>query len=243
MVKNCKIKIMKDGPYAVSGSVPLEEKVIVYKDYENHYVGGQPLPQMETYALCRCGHSKNLPFCDGSHSKVHFDGTETASKEPYLNQAESVEDPDLMLTDVEDSCAFARFCHKKYGDVWNLTEESGNSKCHAKKVMNALWGMGQMMYTKMIIVVDENVDPQDVSKVAWKVFNNIDAKRDLVISEGPLDALDHSSDLPFYGGRLGIDATVKWPSEGHNREWPSDVEMSEEMKRYVDKRWSEYGID
>lgn len=114
---------------------------------------------------------------------------------------------------------------------------------HAKKVMNALWGMGQMMYTKMIIVVDENVDPQDVSKVAWKVFNNIDVKRDLVISEGPLDALDHSSDLPFYGGRLGIDATVKWPSEGHTREWPSDVEMSEEMKRYVDKRWSEYGID
>lgn len=103
IVKNCKIKIMKEGPYTVSGSVPLEEKVIVYKDYENHYVGGQPLPQMETYALCRCGYSKNLPFCDGSHSKVHFDGTETASKEPYLNQAESVEGPDLMLTDTEEA--------------------------------------------------------------------------------------------------------------------------------------------
>ncbi|MDZ5034233.1 menaquinone biosynthesis decarboxylase, partial [Clostridium perfringens] len=113
---------------------------------------------------------------------------------------------------------------------------------HARKIMNSLWGMGQMMYTKMIIIVDEDVDPQDVSKVAWKVFNNIDAKRDLVISEGPLDALDHAADIPFYGGRIGIDATIKWPSEGHTREWPEDIEMSEEMKKQVDKRWSEYGI-
>ena len=67
---------------------------------------------------------------------------------------------------------------------------------HARKIMNALWGMGQMMYTKMIIIVDEDVDPQDVSTVAWKAFNNIDAKRDLVISEGPLDALDHAAQIP-----------------------------------------------
>ncbi|HYE11937.1 MAG TPA: menaquinone biosynthesis decarboxylase, partial [Patescibacteria group bacterium] len=96
---------------------------------------------------------------------------------------------------------------------------------HAKKIMNSLWGMGQMMYTKMIIVVDESVSPQDLSAVAWKVFNNIDAKRDVVISEGPLDALDHASDLPHYGHRMGIDATKKWPSEGHTREWPDDIEM------------------
>ena len=113
---------------------------------------------------------------------------------------------------------------------------------HAKKIMNSVWGMGQMMYTKMVIVVDENIDPQDVSTVAWKVFNNIDAKRDLVISEGPLDALDHSSSMPFYGSRIGIDATKKWPTEGHNREWPNDVEMSDEIKKMVDSRWEEYGI-
>ncbi|MCT4661109.1 MAG: menaquinone biosynthesis decarboxylase [Tissierellales bacterium] len=113
---------------------------------------------------------------------------------------------------------------------------------HAFKVMQGLWGMGQMMYTKMIIIVDENVDPHDVSTVAWKVFNNIDAKRDLIVSEGPLDALDHASDTAFYGHRLGIDATKKWPSEGHKREWPDDIEMSEEIKDMVDKRWNEYGI-
>lgn len=113
---------------------------------------------------------------------------------------------------------------------------------HAFKVMNSLWGLGQMMYTKMIIVVDENINPHDLSTVAWKVFNNIDAKRDLLISEGPLDALDHSSNTAFYGHRLGIDATKKWPSEGHTRTWPDDIEMTDSTKELVNKRWSEYGI-
>lgn len=113
---------------------------------------------------------------------------------------------------------------------------------HAKKVMHALWGMGQMMYTKMIIVVDENVNAQDLSTVAWKVFNNIDAKRDVVIVEGPLDALDHASNLPHYGHKMGIDATKKWPSEGHTREWPNDIEMTNEIKEMVNRRWKEYGF-
>ncbi|MFL0247967.1 menaquinone biosynthesis decarboxylase [Candidatus Clostridium stratigraminis] len=114
---------------------------------------------------------------------------------------------------------------------------------HAKKIMNSVWGMGQMMYTKMIIVVDENIDPKDISTVAWKVFNNIDAKRDVVISEGPLDALDHASDLPHYGYRMGIDATKKWPTEGHKRDWPDDIEMTDEIKELVSRRWIEYGLD
>lgn len=114
---------------------------------------------------------------------------------------------------------------------------------HAKKIMNSLWGIGQMMYTKMIIVVDEDISPQDLSTVAWKVFNNIDAKRDVVISEGPLDALDHASNLPHYGHRMGIDATKKWKSEGHDREWPEDIEMSEDIKELVSRKWAEYGIE
>jgi len=113
---------------------------------------------------------------------------------------------------------------------------------HAFKVMNSLWGLGQMMYTKMIIVVDDTVDVQNLSEVMWKVFNNIDAKRDLMISEGPLDALDHSSNTPFFGNRLGIDATKKLKSEGYDREWPNDITMSEDIKKMVDKRWSDYGF-
>ncbi len=114
---------------------------------------------------------------------------------------------------------------------------------HAKKIMNSLWGIGQMMYTKMIIVVDESVSPQDLSTVAWKVFNNIDAHRDVVISEGPLDALDHASNLRHYGYRMGIDATKKWVSEGHTREWPDDIEMSSDIRELVAKRWADYGIE
>jgi len=112
----------------------------------------------------------------------------------------------------------------------------------AKKVMHSLWGMGQMMYTKMIIIVDGDINPHDLSTVAWKVFNNIDAARDVVVVEGPLDALDHASPLAHYGHKMGIDATKKWPSEGHVREWPNDVKMSDDIISLVDKRWGEYGI-
>lgn len=114
---------------------------------------------------------------------------------------------------------------------------------HATKIMNSLWGMDQMMYTKMIVVVDETINPQDMSTVVWKVFNNIDAKRDIVISEGPLDALDHASNLPRFGHRMGIDATKKWPTEGHTREWPNDIEMSDDVKNFVSRRWLDYDIE
>lgn len=113
----------------------------------------------------------------------------------------------------------------------------------ARKVINALWGLGQMMFTKMIIVVDEKVDPQDLSTVMWKVFNNVDPKRDLMIVDGPLDALDHSSPLPNFGGKMGIDATVKGPSEGHLREWPEDIEMAQSIRELVNRKWEEYGLE
>lgn len=112
----------------------------------------------------------------------------------------------------------------------------------AKKVMNALWGLQQIAFTKLIIVVDKDVDVQDMSMVWWKVFSNIDAKRDLVIMDGPLDALDHASPFPHYGAKLGIDATKKWPGEGHARGWPDDLAMSPHIRDLVTRRWSDYGL-
>lgn len=111
----------------------------------------------------------------------------------------------------------------------------------AAKAMHAVWGMGQMACTKLIVAVDGDVDPSDYSAVAWKVFNNIDASRDIVISRGPLDALDHASPTRQYGARMGIDATRKLPEEG-GRPWPDEVAMSPEIKALVDGRWAEYGI-
>lgn len=113
---------------------------------------------------------------------------------------------------------------------------------HAKKVMHALWGMGQMMLTKLIIVVDQEVNVQDMSEVWWRVFNNIDARRDVVIVDGPVDALDHAAPLPGLGSKMGIDATRKWPEEGFTREWPADITMSPEIEALVNRKWPEYGI-
>jgi len=114
---------------------------------------------------------------------------------------------------------------------------------HARKVMYALWGMGQMSFTKAIVVVDKWVDVHNLSEVVWRIGNNVDPKRDIVIVEGPLDVLEHASDIPAYGGKVGIDATKKLPSEGFHRQWPDDISMSDEIKRLVTERWREYGIE
>ena len=113
----------------------------------------------------------------------------------------------------------------------------------ARKVMHALWGMGQMMNVKMIIVVDAHVDVQNLSEVAWRVFSNIDAEHDLEIVHGPLDVLDHSSPLPKFGAKIGIDATKSWKEEGHLREWPAEIEMTPEIKARVDYLWRSLNLD
>ncbi len=108
----------------------------------------------------------------------------------------------------------------------------------AKKVMTSIWGLGQLMFTKMIVIVDENVDVTNTSEVLWRMSNNVDWKRDTVILEGPLDALDHSSPMPLWGGKIGIDATIKWESEGHTRAWPDPISMDEKTATNVDKIWA-----
>ena len=112
---------------------------------------------------------------------------------------------------------------------------------HARKVMHAIWGLGMLSLTKGIVVVDAHVDVHDYEQVMFYVGANVDPKRDVVITEGPLDHLDHAPTLQFIGGKIGIDATEKGPLEG-TREWPPEIEMSAEVRDLVDRRWSEYGI-
>ena len=112
----------------------------------------------------------------------------------------------------------------------------------AQKVMYALWGLGLMMLAKAIIVVDDYVNVQDVSEVAWRVTNNLDASRDIIFASGPVDDLDHASPTARFGSKVGIDATAKGPLEGRQREWPPDIVMSDEIKALVDSKWEEYGI-
>ena len=112
----------------------------------------------------------------------------------------------------------------------------------AQKVMYALWGLGLMMLAKAIIVVDDFVNVQDVSEVAWRVTNNLDASQDVMYVSGPVDDLDHASPTARFGSKIGIDATAKGPLEGRVREWPPDIVMSDAIKDLVDQKWKDYGL-
>jgi 4-hydroxy-3-polyprenylbenzoate decarboxylase len=112
----------------------------------------------------------------------------------------------------------------------------------ARKVMNAIWSLGQAMFTKIIIVVDEDCDVQDVGEVVLRVTNNIDPERDIQFTLGPVDSLDHASRLPNYGSKMGIDATRKWKAEGFTRPWPAMIEMDRETKARVDALWAKLGL-
>jgi len=113
---------------------------------------------------------------------------------------------------------------------------------HARKVMHALWGLGQMMFTKILIIVDHDVNVHDLSEVTWIVGNHIDPKRDTVFVEGPVDVLDHAAPALAYGSKVGIDATRKWRSEGFEREWPDAIVMDDKTKSYIDSIWEKLGI-
>ncbi len=113
---------------------------------------------------------------------------------------------------------------------------------HAKKIMHSIWGLGQLMFSKIIIVVDKHVNVQNVEEVFFYVGSNVDPKRDVTIVEGPVDVLDHAAPLIGAGSKMGIDATTKWREEGYQREWPDEIEMSQEIKELVSKRWKEYGF-
>jgi len=113
----------------------------------------------------------------------------------------------------------------------------------ARKVMSAIWGLGQAMSTKCILVVDEDVNVQDLGEVTLKVLNNIDPERDIQFTLGPVDSLDHASRLPDYGSKMGVDATRKWPTEGFTRPWPDEITMDAETQRRVSERWKEFGLE
>jgi 4-hydroxy-3-polyprenylbenzoate decarboxylase len=112
---------------------------------------------------------------------------------------------------------------------------------HAKKVMHAIWGLGMLSLSKSVVVVDEFVDVHDYEQVFFHTCANVDPGRDVVISEGPSDQLDHAAAMYCYGGKLGVDATHKWVTEGA-REWPERIEMTAEVRDLVDSRWAEYGL-
>lgn len=130
------IRVIPNGPYLVTGGVPLSEKIIVPKRNGYIYKEGRALPQQETYILCRCGETKTPPFCDGTHKSIGFDGTETACKNAYNVRAARIVGSGLDLLD-DGRCAFARFCHRDSGDAWELAEDSASQFHHDEAVIAA----------------------------------------------------------------------------------------------------------
>src|SRR5215831_7596226 len=144
----------------------------------------------------------------------------------------------LQLPEIRDICMPAE------GVFHNLMLVSMRKSYpgHARKVMHAIWGLGQAMFTKCIVVVDEDVDVQRPAEVLWKSLNNIDPERDVQFVLGPVDSLDHASRLPDFGSKMGIDATRKWKSEGFSRPWPNVLEMTDEVRQRVDILWKQAGL-
>ena len=127
-----RVVVSKDGPYLVSGAVPLSRETIGadVQGGSETWQPGQTIPTQATYALCRCGRSSTKPFCDGTHAAIEFDGTETASREPLLSQAQLIDGPEMQLADAEKLCAFARFCDP-HGQVWNQVTRTDDPRVRA----------------------------------------------------------------------------------------------------------------
>ncbi|HEY7369912.1 MAG TPA: menaquinone biosynthesis decarboxylase [Thermoanaerobaculia bacterium] len=113
---------------------------------------------------------------------------------------------------------------------------------HARKTMHAIWGMGQLMFTKVIVVVDGGVDPRNIPEVVWRALTAIDPQRDVEMVRGPVDELDFAARLSCYGSKMGIDATRKWKGEGFEGRWPDAIEMDEATRRRIDQLWPTLGI-
>jgi 4-hydroxy-3-polyprenylbenzoate decarboxylase len=109
---------------------------------------------------------------------------------------------------------------------------------HARKIMSAFWGLGQLMFSKCIIVVDKDVNAQDAAEVAWVVGTHVDPARDIEITRGPVDDLDDAALFPAYGGKMGIDATRKWPQEGVTREFPAKLTTTDAARTTADRIWA-----
>ena len=113
----------------------------------------------------------------------------------------------------------------------------------ARKTMNAIWSLGQAMFTKVIVVVDHDVNVQDSREVVWKALCAIDPERDIQFVMGPVDTLDHAARCQDYGSKMGIDATRKWPEEGYSGRWPDEIRMDADTKKRVDAMWSRLALD
>ncbi len=195
--KQGKIKIIKGGPYIVTGGIPLVEKLIVPEGSHNEYRTSHEYPLQEEYALCRCGHSKHMPFCDGCHEESGFVGNETASRMQFADRAERLEGPELTLLD-DGRCAFARFCHRDEGKVWDLIRKSADPDIKESAIRGA-----QECPAGRLVVLDK--DGQEIEPVLDQSIEVLkDVEKDVC---GPL----------FVKGKIELESSDGSLYESRNR--------------------------
>ena len=154
-----KVTIAKDGPYLVTGGLPLAKEIIVFDPAEGcptAWAPGEKYPDQDTYALCRCGQSKHKPFCDGTHEEVAFDGTETASRAKFRDEADGIVGKDIALLDLKDLCAHARFCHQA-GGIWEFVffQTDEQTRARAEKIAGQCPAGRLVIWDKAIYAVVE----------------------------------------------------------------------------------------
>jgi len=211
------IRIKQDGPYVVCGGIPMAKQTIITDEdgISVRWEKGKDYPRQEQYSLCRCGKSKNAPYCDGSHRKSRFDGTETAKRKPYLEQAEKMEGPELTLTDVPELCAMARFCHQGRGtwdETLNPTDKDSrktaiksSQECPAGRLVEWDKKKGKAFEPKLSPSIGIVEDPSaDVSGPIWVMGNipveSADGTRYEVRNRVTLCRCGKSENKPFCDG-------------------------------------------
>lgn len=224
-----------DADFVLEGYVdPAEEFVTEgpFGDHTGYYTPPEPFPRFHVTALT---HRQNPIYLTTIVGRPPME-------DAFMGKAvERIFLPLLRMTfpEIRDLHVPAVACFHNLAVVSIKKHYPG----HARKIMHSLWGMGQMMTTKCLIVVDHDTDVQNLHEVAWRVANNIDARRDCVFVEGPVDHLDHAAPHQFVGSKMGIDATRKLPEEEHYRPWPEDIRMEAAVRERVDRIWESLGIE
>jgi 4-hydroxy-3-polyprenylbenzoate decarboxylase len=227
--KTVDLEVPADAEIVIEGYVDPSEPLVdegPFGDHTGFYTPVDKYPQMHITAIT---HRKNPIYQTTIVGKPPMeDGWMGKATERIFLPLVKFNLPEVVDYNLPISGCFHNFCFisikKRYPG-------------HARKIINALWGMGQMMFEKNIVVFDEWVDVQNIDEVLWIWGNNADPYRDVIIQQGVIDVLDHSTNYPGFGGKMGIDATAKMKEEGYPREWPEVAKIPDEIKRKVDKIW------
>ena len=232
--KTVDLHVPADADFIIEGYVDPEEPMKVegpFGDHTGYYSPADPYPVFHITAITR---RKNAiyPSTIVGPPPMEDEFLGKATERIFLPMLQMVH-PEVVDYNLPVEAAFHNLA---------IIAVKKDYPYHARKLFHSIWGTGQMVFTKCIIAVDPDVNVHDLKEVAWRVFANIDPKRDIVFSEGVTDALDHAPNEANYSTKLGIDATSKWPEEGYTRGWPDVARMDEATKKKVDAIWPQLGL-